>query len=1049
MDDIEPERWNRIEQLYHSAAVLEPDERATFLDRACEGDPRLRQELESLLAHDHQAEDFIESPALQFAADQLGRGEDQSMEGQEVGHYRIGSLLGAGGMGVVYKARDLGLDRTVAIKLLPEDFVGEEQWRERFRREARAASALNHPNICTIHEFGDAGGRHFIVMEYVEGRTLHEVLSSGPMRVEEAIPTAIEIGEALAEAHRHGILHRDIKAKNVILTSRGRVKILDFGLAKYLPAGITEDGDASTEARLTGEGMTLGTLQYMSPEQLLGKPLDARSDLFSFGVLLYEMLMGRLPFQGSTSVAVADAILHQDPRPSGLETPPALQKIVLRMLAKEPADRYPSAETVCSELSALQPASGSEKLVTKGLAERSRSRAALVSAVIAIAAVLGAGIWLSTRQARVRWAREKALPEISRLAEQDKYQEAVALARQAEVIIPEDPILQKLWPQITREVSVETIPGGAEVFFKEYKNPNGTWEHLGRSPIAKARIPFGFYRWRFDKAGFRSAYRIWPSWLPARTGKLSLRLFEEGRVPSGMIPIPGDKFALTIPGLDNLEPVPIGDYLIDEYEVTNEEYKKFVIAGGYERREYWKLPFLVDGHALSFEEAMPRFHDATGRPGPATWELGDFPKGRGKFPVSGVSWYEAAAYAEFAGKRLPTIYEWNRAAETTASALVVPFSNFAGVGPVAVGSLQGMNGYGTYDMAGNVKEWCGNEAEAGKRYILGGGWNELTYMFIDQDAQSPWDRAQTFGFRCVRGISTKDPTPESARKITFAFRDFSKEKPPSDELFLVYRSLYAYDQSDLAAVVESTDPSPDDWTLQRITFNAAYGNERMIAYLLLPKRGKPPYQTLIAFPGNSAFQADKFGGSPGLYFEFPMKSGRALMLPVYKSTYERRDALRSTRAAPTSFYRDHVLAWAKDLERSIDYLETRPDIDHARLAYLGLSWGGRMGPIMLAVENRFKTAILFGGGLGLGRPLPEVDPINFLSRVKIPVLMLNGRYDHLFPVETSQLPMFRLLGSPEKDKRYIIYETGHIPPKNDVIKESLAWLDRYLGPVSR
>jgi pimeloyl-ACP methyl ester carboxylesterase len=193
--------------------------------------------------------------------------------------------------------------------------------------------------------------------------------------------------------------------------------------------------------------------------------------------------------------------------------------------------------------------------------------------------------------------------------------------------------------------------------------------------------------------------------------------------------------------------------------------------------------------------------------------------------------------------------------------------------------------------------------------------------------------------------------------------------------------------------------------------------------------------------------ADKFTLSP--YADFIPKSGRALMAPIYKSTFERRDDLRSDYPEPTAFWRDHNVAWSKDLGRSIDYLETRKDIDRGSLAYLGLSWGSAVAPIVLAVENRFKTAVLESGGLEFQRALPEADQINFVTRVRIPVLMLNGRYDHFFPVESSQLPLFRLLGTPAKDKKHVIYETGHAPPRKEFIRESLDWLDKYLGPVKR
>jgi len=239
---------------------------------------------------------------------------------------------------------------------------------------------------------------------------------------------------------------------------------------------------------------------------------------------------------------------------------------------------------------------------------------------------------------------------------------------------------------------------------------------------------------------------------------------------------------------------------------------------------------------------MALFRDRTGRPGPATWEVGDYPRGQEDFPVSGVSWYEAAAYAEFAGKSLPTIYHWATAASPCASASIMPASNFGGRGPAPVGSFGGMSWSGAYDMGGNVKEWCWNEAGSGRRYILGGAWDEPVYMFNDADARPALERSPNFGFRCAKygsaGIVGKARDP-----VTLQARDFNREKPVSDALFRVYKSLFSYDKTPLHPVVESVEET-DDWKREKITFAAAYGNERVISYLFLPKKWQPPFRLL-------------------------------------------------------------------------------------------------------------------------------------------------------------------------------------------------------------
>ncbi len=961
------------------------------------------------------------------------QGPSSSISGTTVGHFEVLELLGRGGFGEVYRARDLRLGRMVALKVLPEAFGGEAERRERFRREAMAASALNHPNICTVHDLYESGGKTFIVMELVEGQTLHAALAKGPLPVTEALPIGIQVVDALAEAHRAGILHRDVKSGNVMLTARGQVKVLDFGLAKRLG---TESGSAdSAPAALTREGTTLGTLSYMSPEQLLGKAVDRRSDLFSFGVVLYEMVTGRLPFEGSTTVAVADAILHAEPRNFGQQpVPEELKRIVRRLLEKDPSRRFASAEQLLEALRAQQTAMAPAR--TGGLSRK--SRILLVVAVV-VAVALSAVTW--RRAARTRRARE-ALPEIARLVSAGEFPQAAAKLREVRAVLPGDAAVEKLWRDATSECSVESDPPGADVSIRLYRGNPDLWESLGQTPLRKVRVPRDYYVWKISKPGFRASYTI-----TLRGLKRKLRLDPDASLPPEMLRVPGEeKVGLYMPGLDQAPPVKLDDYLIDRHEVTNEEYRKFVDAGGYENREFWKEPFVRDGRTIPWEQGIAVFRDTTGRPGPATWEVGAFPKGLEKHPVAGVSWYEAAAYAAFAGKSLPTVYHWNLAAQPWYGILILPGSNFRSGGTRPVGEPGALSGFGTTDMAGNVKEWCWNESTGGKRFILGGGFGEPEYMFVDKDAQSPWDRMPNFGFRCVKVSSP--PPPAATAKLESAFRDYAKEKPVSDEVFRAYKGLYAYDKGELNARVEETLSAPD-WTREKVSFNAAYGNERVIAYLYLPKNASPPFQTVVYFPGSNAIFEDKFDDAQAFIWDFVPKSGRALMFPIYKSTYERRDGLKGDTPEPTALWRDHTIAWSKDFGRSIDYLESRKDVDAAKLGYFGFSWGSAIAPILLAVDNRVRVAILGVGGLEFQRTLPEVDQINFVTRMKTPALLLNGRYDFFFPVESSQLPLFRLLGTPEKDKRQVIYESGHMVPARDLIRESLDWLDKYLGPVKR
>ena len=962
------------------------------------------------------------------------------MIGQTLSHYEIQAKLGEGGMGVVYRARDTRLDRAVAIKVLRPEAVGDPERKWRFVREARAASALNHPNIVTIHDIDSANGVDFIAMEYVEGQALDRVIPTQGLPLEQAVSYGAQIAGALAAAHAAGIVHRDVKPANVVVTSAGQVKVLDFGLAKLIEAGAEVTATSSVETDLatgravprTQQGVVLGTLSYMSPEQAQGKPVDARSDVFSFGMVLYEMLAGRRPFQGGSHILTITAILRDPPAPLKTwrsDVPADLERILLQCLEKRPESRYPSAAELRKDLADVQARLTSPAPRLRSLLRRPRFA---VPALLLFLAAAATAAWFWQRASRARWARETALPEIARLTQEGNYDAAVRLARQAEGHIPKDPRLQQALHDITVPISVRTAPAGAKVYVKSYLANDETWDYLGKAPISDKRVPFGYHRFRVSKEGFDT---VEGSFAPSLEAMIQFTLDPPGTSPPGMVRVPGGPFQHR-----SAPPVELQDFWLDKYEVTNRDFKEFVERGGYQKREYWKHPFLQNGKERSWEEAMAQFRDATGRPGPSTWELGTYPGGRADFPVAGVSWFEAAAYAEFAGKSLPTIYHWYRAAGHLIFEDILSVSNF-GEGPARVGSHRGLGPYGTYDMAGNVKEWCWNQAGT-RRYILGGAWGEPTYMFAAYDAQSPFGRAGTYGFRCA-----KYAAPLGAallRPMETLSPDFTKEKPVGDDVFRFYQSIYSYDRTDLEAVVESVT-EVEHWRKEKITFNAAYGNERVIAYLFLPRNASPPYQTVIWFPGSYA-QIFKSSDNLGLtfFFDFLPRTGRALLYPIYKDTYERRVASGS---GGPNVERDLMIQRSKDLGRSIDYLETRKDIDRERLAFYGYSWGAAEGPILTAVEKRLKTSVLLAGGLYLGELPPEVNPLNFAPRAKIPVLMLNGRNDYIFSLESSQVPLFRLLGAPEQHKRHALFDSGHVPPPNDVIKEVLDWLDRYLGPV--
>ena len=352
---MEPERWQRIERLYHAALELSENQRATFLEESCSNDDSLRREVESLLAHEQKmAENFLEVPALENAAKGLAHAtpgkppaDTLGIAGTTISHYRIREKLGGGGMGIVYRAEDTRLGRCVALKFLPQLAHADSVPVERFRREARAASALNHPHICTIHDVGEHEGRQFIVMELLEGQTLKHRIASGPLGTSEITKLGLQVAEALQAAHAKGIVHRDIKPANIFITESGQAKVLDFGLAKLLlPASAKTTLD---EDHIQTRG-PVGTLPYMAPEQTLGRDVDARTDIYALGMVLYEMAAGKRPFREDMDTHLIDDILFKEPLPPGLS---GLDQVTLRCLEKNPKRRFQSATDLASRLRAL------------------------------------------------------------------------------------------------------------------------------------------------------------------------------------------------------------------------------------------------------------------------------------------------------------------------------------------------------------------------------------------------------------------------------------------------------------------------------------------------------------------------------------------------------------------------------------------------------------------------------------------------------------------------------------------------------------------------
>jgi len=956
------------------------------------------------------------------------------------GRYRIDREVGQGGMATVYLADDLRHQRKVAIKVLKPE-LAEVVGGDRFLREIRVTANLQHPHILPLFDSGEAEGILFYVMPYVAGESLRDRLAAeGMLPIHDAARILREVVDALGEAHRHGIVHRDVKPGNILLAGRHAL-VADFGVAR----AVTE---ASGEERLTTIGSSLGTPRYMAPEQAAADPdVDHRADLFAAGVIGYEMLTGESPFAAGSSQATLAALLTKDPPPvSELRdgVPAKLSDAVMRCLEKEPADRWQDAAELLAVLETVQAPDQAVQSGSVGLGGPARrfSRLGMAGVAVAASAVLLFSVLSQDQEA---WAREQALPEIERLVSIGDWGAAHRLAARAEEGIPEDGELEELRATFATRRMIETEPLGATVYRRDYSATGDEWELLGVTPIDNVSIPWGASRFRIELEGHRPVEFL-------STSRAALRgtLDPNDVLPAEMVRVAAFQAVI---GEGRVE---LADFFMDRYEVTNAEYKEFVDAGGYERADLWQHRFVDGDRTLSLERSIASFVDRTGRPGPSTWEVASYPEGQENFPVAGVSWYEAAAYAVFRGKDLPTVHHWQRALNPGHQAHVIPLSNIAGSGPAEVGAYAGVTLFGAYDMVGNVREWTSNELD-GQRYTLGGGWNDAAYLAAGPFAQPAMDRSETNGIRLVRYLTADEGLEAAKRPVPRTpVPDFESFEPISDDLFEVYRRQFQYDAAPLGDLREAADTTRY-WVRERISFDAGYGDERLILYLYLPRDAEPPYQVVLYYPGAGALNTHSIDEYSVSDFDFLLRSGRAVAFPVYRGTFERPSDI-STRAVemslpfassprPTNLYREHVTQWGKELRRTIDYLETRPDVDVEKLAYYGSSWGGRMGSIMLAVEPRFKVAVLRTAGFSSRVPHPEVHAVNYAARVTVPVLMVNGRYDHIFPLETNARPMYERLGTAEAQKELVISDGGHFVPQNQLIAETLDWLDRYLGPV--
>ncbi|TFG45167.1 MAG: hypothetical protein E4H41_05785 [Gemmatimonadales bacterium] len=969
--------------------------------------------------------------------------------------YRIERELGQGGMATVYLAEDLKHRRKVAIKVLKPELAAALGG-DRFLREIETTAGLHHPNILPLFDSGEVekrehgeGGLLYFVMPLVEGESLRDRLDrEKQLPIDDALHITREVADALSYAHAHGIVHRDIKPENIMLEG-GHAIVTDFGIAKAVTAAGTET--------LTLTGMAIGTPHYMSPEQSAGERIiDGRSDVYALGCVLFEMLTGGPPFTGSSAQAIIGHTIGTPPpsarsRRSTLSA--EIDAAITRALAKDPAQRFATPQELVEACSSPPTAGPSRRWLVAG---------ALVTVVLVAAVAFP--MWQSGQTARAR----TLLPTIEALASQGQYPEAYELALRAERRLAGDTTLTRLLESISNLLTITTDPEEASVHLQRLSADSGGGVgadsvFLGLTPVTDHRMARAEYRVVVRKEGYAPLERLVSSELgrsefvaDAHRVELALRLLPLESVPNGMVVVPGGPYALVSPDLPLGLTADLQPFFLDRFEVTNADYAAFLRSAGYETPASWRT-------ATTAGLGPGDFTDRTGLPGPRDWVSQTPPAGTGQHPVSGVTWYEASAFCAAEGKRLPTVYEWEKAARNGLAShrgVIMPWgytsaairtnrrANFGSSAAVPVDALPfGISPYGAYAMAGNVKEWLANPTDGGFA-VAGGSWQDPAYLFSEVGAVPATAASPAIGLRCAR--TSGSPRREGGQGSERLILDVPPPAyhPVDDATFQTLLSHYRYDRRPAnARGLERVETQ--DWVRERLWVDGV-GRDSILIYLYLPNRARPPFQTLVYVPSGGAFFFEPAWQSTEHELGPLIKGGRAVLLVVLQGMIERPwPAAFALPPSPSVGFRDLMVRHATELRLGMDYLETRNDIDPERLAYVGLSFGAGSRLPFAAVDDRFRSVVLIGAGIDeRSQPtLPEAANFNFAPHITPPKLMLNGRQDEEHPWNTRARPLWELLREPKE--LVLLDGVGHHPPVEMRVPLINTFLDRTLGPVLR
>jgi len=653
------------------------------------------------------------------------------------------------------------------------------------------------------------------------------------------------------------------------------------------------------------------------------------------------------------------------------------------------------------------------------------------------------------------WVNNFMVPQIEKHLSEDNNVKAWLTSNKINSFAPFFSKYSENDDEISALSTIEIEQAGVFISWRAYEG-NEEWRLLGTSPLKPVRIPRGIIQLKLEKEGLKSKV-LTVSNPSIRLENLPFNvdwsldpidLQAENSVPEGMIYIQGGNFIPALTGI-SIDPVYLHSFYIDKYEVTNSNYKKFMDAGGYNNPQYWvDMDFIKDGVSLTWEEAKSAMVDTTGLTGPSTWEVGTFLEGQENLPVTGISWYEALAYARYKGNILPPMYHWAKAAYPAAeigspiSPSLLRASNFSQNKLSEVGKGEG--GHGTFDMAGNAREWVWN-IFGGRGLTLGGAYNEPQYLATQTSPQPRMDRSNINGFRTARLLNPRDLNPFGDPIVTQATKDPSFYKPMNDEVFKVYSRNFEVSSAPLNAKTIYTQDSHPLWIKEKIQIDVGYNDEVMDILIFRPKNNFGPSAPVIIHPGANYYTTppDIDEVSPGEFgLDFLVKSGKTIIWPAWKGSLNRMPPRASSPQETLRRFRDLFRYWVSDTSKALDYVSSREEFDDKNIFYLGMSYGALFNTHNLIFEDRYNAAILYVGGVFPNYP-PMSDGINHMPRIKTPYLMLNGEQDYLVP-KLAATTFFNSTGTPQEDKKIIFYDSGHWPlPRNQMIKESLSFIEKY------